>query len=242
MLHSPLAVVTHPVADGNSDGSSPYAVEHLSDAALLDGTRGLVARSNEQLARLLAHLGEVEARGIHRARACASLCAYCTYELRLSEDSAFRYARAAKLTRKFPVLLEQIAAGEIHLTGLLLLGPHLTEENQREVLRLAKHRSKREIAKLVRLDPLPDLASRIEPLGPARTGQPLTSATWSAFVQALSPVRELAPAERPRNWPLLGDAAEPELPDVADASDVAELGPSGAQAQDEAGSWLNPQR
>ncbi|HEY8944625.1 MAG TPA: hypothetical protein VIM73_10205, partial [Polyangiaceae bacterium] len=53
--------------------ASPYAVEHLSDTELIAGTRGLVARSNQYLARLLAHLAEVEARGIHRARACASL-------------------------------------------------------------------------------------------------------------------------------------------------------------------------
>ena len=41
----------------------------------------------------------------------------------MSEDAAFRRARAAKLAREFPIVLEQIAAGELHLTGLLLLGP-----------------------------------------------------------------------------------------------------------------------
>jgi len=36
------------------------------------------------------------------------------------------------------------------------------------VLALAKHRTKREIAQLVRqLDPLPEVPPRIEPLGPA---------------------------------------------------------------------------
>jgi hypothetical protein len=32
-----------------------------------------VGRSNQLLAALLAHLAEVDARGIHRQRACASL-------------------------------------------------------------------------------------------------------------------------------------------------------------------------
>ncbi|HEY8945082.1 MAG TPA: hypothetical protein VIM73_12505, partial [Polyangiaceae bacterium] len=36
--------------------ASPYGVEHLSDTELIAGTRGLVARSNQHLARLLAHL------------------------------------------------------------------------------------------------------------------------------------------------------------------------------------------
>ena len=54
--------------------SSPPA--ELSDAELLAATRRLVGRSNQLLASLLAHLAEVEARGIHRTRACSSLYVY----------------------------------------------------------------------------------------------------------------------------------------------------------------------
>lgn len=39
------------------------------------------------------------------------------YELRFSEDVAFRYAGAARLVREFPRLLEFLARGELHLTG-----------------------------------------------------------------------------------------------------------------------------
>jgi hypothetical protein len=39
-------------------------------------------------------------------------------------------------------VLEHVAAGELHLTGLLLLGPHLTEDNHRELLAAARHRTK----------------------------------------------------------------------------------------------------
>jgi hypothetical protein len=183
-----------------------YSLDHLSDAELLSSTRGLVAGSNQLLAAQLAHLAEVEARGIHRERACASLYTYCIYELRMSEDAAFRRARAARIARQFPILLDQIAAGEIHLTAILMLGPHLTEANHREVLARAKHRTKKEIAQLVRvLDPLPEVPARVEPLGPAaRIPAAPKSATWAAFVASLCPaVRELPPAERPRNW---GDA------------------------------------
>src|SRR5687767_8052799 len=132
------------------------APTELSDAELLSATRGLVGRSNQLLAELLAHLAEVEARGIHRTRACSSLYAYCLYELRFSEDEAFRRVAAARLIRRFPALLDALASGELHLTGLLMLGPHLTEANLTEVLVRAKHRTKRELARLVRvLDPLP---------------------------------------------------------------------------------------
>lgn len=175
-------------------------ISALSDAELLANTRGLIGRSNQVLAALLAHLGEVDARGLYRQRACSSLFAYCVYELRLSEDEAVRRVAAARLVRKFPELLNAIGAGELHLTGLLLLGPHLTRENFGEVMARAKHRSKKEITKLVRiLDPLPDVPARIEALGPAHaTAAP--KPTWAEQVASFCPVRELLPGERPKDW------------------------------------------
>jgi hypothetical protein len=127
-----------PQCSGSASTSSPA---ELSDVELLTATRRLVGRSNQLLASLLAHLAEVEARGIHRTRACASLYTYCIYELRFSEDEAFRRVSAARLVRRYPELLEAVAAGELHLTGLLMLGPLLTPDNLGEVLARAKHRT-----------------------------------------------------------------------------------------------------
>jgi hypothetical protein len=53
--------------------ASVYSLGHVSDDELHQSTRRLVGRSNQLLAALLAHLGEVEARGIHREQSCASL-------------------------------------------------------------------------------------------------------------------------------------------------------------------------
>jgi len=53
------------------------ALAQISDEDLLTGTQRLVGASNQLLASLLLHLGEVEARGLHRTRACASLYTYC---------------------------------------------------------------------------------------------------------------------------------------------------------------------
>jgi hypothetical protein len=171
-------------------------VSSLSDAELLANTRGLIGRSNQVFAALLAHLGEVEARGLHRTRACSSLYAYCLYELRLSEDEAVRRVAAARLVRQFPELLDAVAAGELHLTGLLMLGPHLTRENFRNVMARAKHRTKKEIAKLVRiLDPLPAIPARIEALGPALPGAPRRSRhgpiKWRRFARFESSSRAI---------------------------------------------------
>ena len=178
-----------------------FAVAHLTDAELLAGARRLVGRQNQLLADLLAHLGEVESRGLHRTRACSSLYVYCIYDLRFSEDEAYRRVAATRLVKRFPVLLDAVASGELHLTGLLLLGPHLTESNLTEVLARAKHRTKRELAKLVRiLDPLPAVPARIEPLGPAPARGLPRAATWEDYAGSFCPVRDLEPGERPRDW------------------------------------------
>jgi hypothetical protein len=175
---------------------------HLSDGELLESTRHLVGASNQILAALLLHLGEVEVRGIHRTRACASLYTYCIYELRFSEDAAFRRVSAARFVQRFPALVDAVQSGELHLTGLLMIGPHLTSENLVEVLARAKYRTKKELARLVReLDPLPDVPARIEPLGPALLPALRRNPSWAEVTQAHEgPVRELRPGERPRNW------------------------------------------
>jgi hypothetical protein len=195
------AAVEQPVENALSAPALSSPPAELSDAELLAATRSLVGRSNRLLASLLAHLAEVEARGVHRTRACSSLYTYCIYELRFSEDEAFRRVSAARLVRRFPVLLEAIAAGELHLTGLLMLGPHLTTENLIEVLARAKHRTKKEIGRLVRmLDPLPDVPSRIDPLGPEPAQLVSSAPTWSRFVGSMNATRELAPGDRPLDW------------------------------------------
>src|SRR5512144_367436 len=109
-------------------------LEQIPDEALLAAVRKLTARSNVALANLLAHLGEVEARGIHRNRACASLYTYCIYELRMSEDAAFRRSKAARIVHQHPELRDILACGEIHLTGLLMIAPYLGGERHAEVL------------------------------------------------------------------------------------------------------------
>jgi 5-methylcytosine-specific restriction endonuclease McrA len=174
----------------------------LTDASLHSETKRLVGSSNALTAQLLAHLGEVEARGIHRERACSSLYTYCVYELRMSEDEAQRRCRAARLARQFPILLEMLAEASLHLTGILLLGPHLTDANCAELLARARFRTKREIERLVaEIAPGCDVPSRIVPLhragaefwmvSPLGEDSLLDSLarprnTWAAYVRALA--------------------------------------------------------
>jgi hypothetical protein len=192
------SVSSEHAARGAKAATGMEAVEALTDAEVLSGTRRLVCQSNRALAALLAHLAEVEARGLHRTRACSSLYTYCIYELRMSEDAAYRRVAAARVVKRFPVLLGAIERGELHLTALLMLAQHVTETNVGEVIARAQFRTKKEIEKLVRLlSPLPDVPSRIEPLGLDR---PRQRPTWGNLLAARHPVRELPQDERPDNW------------------------------------------
>lgn len=211
----------------------------LSDDELLANTRRLVGKSNQLLAALLVHLAEVEVRGAHRARRCASLYTYCIYELRFSEDAAARRSAAARLVKQFPLLFSAIADGELHLTGLLMIGPHLTPANHVEVLGRAKFRTKKELGRLLReLCPLPQMPDRIEPAGP-QLQKTLRNPTWEQYVSACSPrVRELPPGERPRDWttvepsetlaePLIDEASANELlADKRPADEPLPVGPA----------------
>jgi len=159
-------------------------------------------------------------RGVHRQRRCASLYTYCIYELRFSEDAAARRSAAARYVKEFPALLNAVAAGELHLTGLLMIGPHLAHENQLEILGRARFRTKKELAKLVReLKPLPRVPDVVEPLGPAPM-KPWRKPTWAEFVESFCPlVRELPPGERPRDWANDGDL------ETTDTEDALPVGP-----------------
>jgi 5-methylcytosine-specific restriction endonuclease McrA len=220
--------------------ASMGCLARLTDASLHSELKRLVGCSNTLLAQLLTHLGEVEARGIHRERACSSLYTYCVYELRMSEDEAQRRCRAARLARQFPKLLEMLAEASLHLTGLLLIGPHLTEDNQNELLARARFRTKREIERLVaEIAPCPDVPSRIVPLHRAGAADPVVAPledvapgllarprnSWAAFVRSLAgPVRAmeagLAAGQAP---PQFSDNAAFNEPSRADAVEMADV-------------------
>ena len=53
---------------------------------------------------------------------------YCVHVLHLSEQAAFKRIRVARTARQFPAIFTAVAKGHLHLSGVLLLTPHLTRE------------------------------------------------------------------------------------------------------------------
>ena len=89
--------------------------------------------------------------------------------LRLSEHAAYGRIEAARVARKFPIVLDLLAEGAVTLTTVTLLGPVLTPGNHQQVLDEARHLSKREVEHLVaRLRPQPSIAESVRKLPSAK--------------------------------------------------------------------------
>ena len=145
--------------------NSHETVALLSDPDLLARTRELIHQSHCTEANLLVHLGEIDERKLFLERAFPSMFEYCVGELGFSEDAAYSRITVARAARRFPAMIEAVRSGQVHLTGLKLLAPHLNGENHRDVLARAARKTKSEIEEqIARLAPKPPVASTIRKL------------------------------------------------------------------------------
>jgi hypothetical protein len=136
--------------------NSHVALASLRNPELLARTREIVKTSCHVEADLLLHLGEIDERKLYLEQAFPSMFAFCVSDLRFSEDAAYNRILVARAARRLPAIIEAIRSRQVHLFGLRLLVPHLTEENHVEVLAEAAGKSKREVELLVaRLSPRP---------------------------------------------------------------------------------------
>jgi hypothetical protein len=171
--------------------STLSSLRNLSDRDLLAQVERAVAQERQATAQLIALLMEVDARKLYAKQSCSSLFTYCVHVLHFSEHAAYLRIEAARAARRFPVILERLANGSLHLTAVSLLGPHLTVANHVEVLDAARHKSKRDVEQLVaRLRPQPDVPAMVRKL-PAPT--PAVSPQVPVPVEASVAVEERPP-------------------------------------------------
>ncbi|MBI4247382.1 MAG: HNH endonuclease [Candidatus Rokubacteria bacterium] len=171
---------------------SAYTLTHLPDAVLLRGLTTLAARDRVTTAQLLAHLAEADARQLYLPAAHPSMFSYCVHELRFSEDAALKRIQAARVARQFPATFPLLAEGRLHLCGVVLLAPHLNEENADELLAAAAGKTKAEIVRLLagRL-PRPDFATQVgvlaAPASPVPATEPAPGHVQGSLVPGESP-------------------------------------------------------
>ena len=124
-------------------------IADLSNQALLEETMRLTTDARCTTAKLIAALAEIDARKLWADEGCSSLYTYCTQALRFSEHEAYLRMEAARAVRRYPVVLELLATGELSLTNLSLLRSYLTAENHEALLAAARNKSKREVERQV---------------------------------------------------------------------------------------------
>ena len=127
------------------------SLRRLGDDELVARLKGLAARERRATALLVAHLAELDTRDVYLRAGYSSLFAYCCDVLALSEHEALSRIDAARTARCFPVILDLLAAAEINLTTVRLLGPHLTADNHVEVLASARGQRKAGVEEIVKL-------------------------------------------------------------------------------------------
>lgn len=176
---------------------STPALDTLSDRALLGQFSELVERDRQGAADLLRHIDAIDQRQLWAKQGHPSMFHFCVSRYHMSESTAGKRIGAARTARRFPVVFDMVARGEIHLSGLHRLKAHLTPENHEHVLAEAQHKTIRQIEQLVaRLAPQADVPSTLRALPRRAATVPATSA-----VPPLVPVTSVATAPVPAPVP-----------------------------------------
>jgi hypothetical protein len=171
-----------------------HGVAALPDDELLRRLTELVGRSRRVECEIVAHIAEVDQRRLYAREATPSMFAYCTEVLRLSEQEAYLRITVARATRAHPMLLEMLADGRLHLSGIAKLAPHISPANRDALLARAVLKSKRQIEELVaELAPAPDAPALIRKLPERRGPQPAAAEPSPATAEPL----ELGPDRVP---------------------------------------------
>lgn len=171
------------------------SLESIPDRELLHRLAQLVNNSRGTEGEIISHIAEVDARRLYAREACPSMYVYGTNVLHFSEAEAYLRITVARAAREHPVLLEMLAEGRLHLSGIVRLTPYLTLENRDLLLERATHRSKRQILEMIaELAPKPDVRSRMRKLPSPRVAASASSPS-SGPAESVSP--ELCPARVP---------------------------------------------
>jgi hypothetical protein len=184
---------------------------HLSDADLLAGLQRVLASERHAIAQMVAYLAELDKRRLYLALGFTSLFRFCTDALHLSEDATCNRIEVARAARRHPVVLGHLASGDLSLTAIRLLAPHLTSENHQTLLAEARHKGLDEIRYLIaRYKPQPPVPSTIRktPVPKAATIAPDATDAPSGLLSAPAAARSPSPSSSPAKRAVVAPLSE----------------------------------
>src|SRR5688572_28696768 len=179
------------------------AASQLSTDALFERIKALALQERGATVELVAHLAELLGRRTDLGEGWGPVYEHCRAHLRLSEDAAYNRVAAARAVRRFPVILDHLAAGWVNVTTVKVLAPVLTDENHAALLKEARHRRRSEVEIIVaRMAPRTDTPGRLRKLPARRPLAPMS-------VSAPSPQEDSAATDADAGG---AGSAEPESP------------------------------
>ena len=178
-----------------------YSRSHLADHVLLRTLADVVTKDRATTSEMLSLIAEVERRRLYAEAGFESMYAYCVRHLHMSEDVAYKRIRTARVSRRFPRILELIPDGRLNLTSIVCLAPHLRRISKKagdELLAVAEGKTRAELElMLAERFPKADLPTVVQALSPrCATSElapgpvcdtPLTSSVGSSAVVQVEP-------------------------------------------------------
>ena len=146
-------------------------LQKLSDQELLSNVSKLMKCERECGAKLIAHLAEINQRGLHLQMGFKSLFEYCQRELKLEDGQIWLRIQVARKCSEFPELLKSLREGAMSLTVCGRIAPYLNQANSVALIRETEGMSRAEVEEyLVKLKPRelknPSLRKAPAPSGP----------------------------------------------------------------------------
>ena len=197
---------------------------HLTDDELVAAIPHLAGDERRVTARLVAHLAELDKRQLVAPAGYSSLYTYCREALGYSEDETYIRKTAARVARRYPVILDMLADGRLGLTTVRLLAPVLSDSNCDAALTEAAGASKCEVEKLVaRLNPRPDVPATVRRLptpvpAPTRVRAPAPVRPGSSSSSSDSQDACRRAGDHAGTGPAAGETAGGEAPGAASAT------------------------
>src|SRR5450432_3224082 len=142
-----------------------YRLGGVGNEELVAALFVLVRRENDLMSDLLAHLAELDERRLYLDLGFTSLFAYCTEALGFCKSSSGRRIAVARVCKKYPDAFARVARGELQLSLLSLLSPHLNTENAAELFEVCTRKSCEQVELLLAARfPKPDVRDAIRRL------------------------------------------------------------------------------
>ena len=120
-----------------------------SDEQLLEKLEAFVQDERERMPWFLACLGEADRRGIFEEKGYSSTFDYCVRRLKLSDDETYRRIHAARATVSRPELLSALTDGQLSLTAVSKIAPHVHRADAPEIIARAEGKSTRELEEIL---------------------------------------------------------------------------------------------